>query len=122
MGTISKTVQYHMESYRQKQMKLDQLTQPGWGDVADYFRERDKRYSSTELNVLAVVQPHTADNAVSSVMTTFGEPMETLDSVPGKLQMPQVTSRPGSSHMMLGSRKPRTHVCIPSCPPAPMPD
>jgi len=38
MGTISKTVQHCMESFRQKQMRLDQLTQPGWGDAADYFR------------------------------------------------------------------------------------
>jgi len=35
MGTISKTVQYRMERFRQKQMKLDELTQPGWGDAAD---------------------------------------------------------------------------------------
>jgi len=28
MGTISKTVQQRMESFRQKQMKLDELTQP----------------------------------------------------------------------------------------------
>jgi len=39
MGTITKTVQQHMESFRQKQMKLDELTQPGWEDAADYFRE-----------------------------------------------------------------------------------
>jgi len=39
MGTISKTVQQRMESFRQKQMKLDELTQPGWEDAADYFRE-----------------------------------------------------------------------------------
>jgi hypothetical protein len=37
MGTISKTVQYHMESICQKQMRLHELTQPGWGDVANYF-------------------------------------------------------------------------------------
>jgi len=41
MGTISKTVQYRMECFRRKQMKLDKLTQCGWGDAADYFRERD---------------------------------------------------------------------------------
>ena len=29
MGTISKTVHYFMERFRQKQMKLDELTQPG---------------------------------------------------------------------------------------------
>jgi len=29
MGTISKTVPHRMESFRQKQMRLDELTQPG---------------------------------------------------------------------------------------------
>jgi hypothetical protein len=29
MGTISKTVQHRMDSFRQKQMRLDELTQPG---------------------------------------------------------------------------------------------
>jgi hypothetical protein len=46
MGTITKTVQQRMERFRQKQMKLDELTQPGWEDAADYFRERDKRYGT----------------------------------------------------------------------------
>ena len=39
MGTISTTVQQRMESFRQKQMKLDELTQPGWEDAADFFCE-----------------------------------------------------------------------------------
>ena len=39
IGTITKTVQYHMERFRQKQMKFDELTQPGWEDAADHFRE-----------------------------------------------------------------------------------
>jgi hypothetical protein len=34
MSTITKTVQHHMESFRQKQMGLDKLMQPGWGDTA----------------------------------------------------------------------------------------
>jgi hypothetical protein len=41
MGTITKMVQHHMESFQQKQVRLDQLTQPGWGDAANYFHERD---------------------------------------------------------------------------------
>jgi len=56
MGTITKTVQQRMERYRQKQMKLDELTQPGWEDAANNFRERDKKYATTELRVPAVVQ------------------------------------------------------------------
>ena len=44
MGTISKTVQRRMERFWQKQMKLHKLTQPEWGDAADYFCKRDKKY------------------------------------------------------------------------------
>jgi len=39
MGKITKTVQQRMERFRQKQMKLDELTQPGWEDAANSFRE-----------------------------------------------------------------------------------
>jgi len=122
MGTISKTVQYHMERFWQQQMKRDKLMQPGWGDVADYFCERDMKYRTTEFNVPAFIQPQMADDAVSSVLTRFGEPLETLDSGPRKSHEPQVTFRPRSSHMRLGSRKLQTHERIPSLPPAPMPD
>ena len=44
MGTIRTTVQYRMARRRQKQMKLDEMTQPGWRDTADYICERDKKY------------------------------------------------------------------------------
>ena len=43
IGTISKTAEQHMERFRQKQMKLDKLSQPGWEDAAAYFRERDNK-------------------------------------------------------------------------------
>jgi hypothetical protein len=49
MGTIRMMMQ--------KQMRLDQLTQPGWGDAADYFRERDIQYGMTEWKVLALGKP-----------------------------------------------------------------
>jgi hypothetical protein len=39
MGTITKMVQQRMEWFRQKQMKHDKMTQLGWEDAADYFRE-----------------------------------------------------------------------------------
>ena len=122
MGTIPETVHQRLERFRQKQMKLDQLKQPGGGDAADYIHERDKKSGTTELNVPAVVQPKTADDAASSVPTTFSEPLDTIDSVPGELEMPQVTSLPGSGHMRLGSRKLQTHEPIPSLPPAAMTD
>jgi hypothetical protein len=38
MDTITKTVQQRMQWFQQKQMKLDEMTQPGWEDAADYLR------------------------------------------------------------------------------------
>ena len=55
MDTISETVQYRMECFRQKQMKLGELVQPGRGDSVDYICERDKMYGMTELMVPAVI-------------------------------------------------------------------
>jgi len=103
MGTITITVQQRMERFRQKQMKLDELTQPGWEDAADYFCYREKKYVTTELRVPAVVLPQTMDDAPAPPPATFGELMESLDIVPGISQRPQGTSRPGSSHIRLGS-------------------
>jgi len=122
MGTISKTVQQRMESFRQKQIKLDELTRPGWGHAADYFRERDERYGTAELRVPVVIQPQTDDDASAPPTTTFGELMERLDIVPGISQMPQGTSQPGSSHFRLGSVKPQSNTTISSFQPAAEPD
>jgi hypothetical protein len=118
MGTITKTVQQRMERFRQKQMKLDELTQTGWEDAADYFCERDKKYGTTELKVPAVVQPQTMDDAPAPPPATFGKLMESLDIVPGISQRPQGTSPPGSSHIWLGSVKPQSQLGIPSGEPA----
>jgi len=99
-------------------MKLDKLTQPGWEDAAEYFRERDKQYGTFELRVPAVVQPQTNDDAPAPPPTTFGELMESLNIVPGISQRPQGSSRPGSSHIRLGSVKPQSKSSIPSGEPA----
>jgi hypothetical protein len=40
-------------------MKLDEITQLGWGDAVDYIHERDQKYGTTELKVLAFVKPYT---------------------------------------------------------------
>jgi len=122
MGTITKTVQQRMESFRQKQMKLDELTQPGWEDAADYFRERDKKHGTAELRVPVVVQSQTDDGASAPPPTTFGELMERLDMVSGISQMPQGTSRPGSSHIRLGWVKPQSNTSISWLEPAVEPD
>ena len=70
IGTITKTVQQRMETYWQKQMKLDELTQLEWENAADYFRERDQKYGTSELRALAVVQPQTDDDAPAPPPTT----------------------------------------------------
>jgi len=115
MGTISTTVQHLMESLRQKQMRLDQLMPLGWGDAADYFRERDMKYGTTELKVPAVAKPQRDWTAATPSPTTFGELMQALDMVPGKSQMPQVKSRQGSIQMRLGLEKPQAdnHIVRP---------
>jgi hypothetical protein len=107
MGTISKTVQHRMESFRQKQMRLDELTQPGWGDAANDFRERAMKYGTTEFQVPAIGKPQTDWTAVTPLLTTFGVLMQALDIVPRQSQMPQGTSRLGRSQMRLGSKKPQ---------------
>jgi hypothetical protein len=101
MGTITKKIQQLMERLRQKQMQLDELPQPGWEDAVNYFCEREKKYGTSELRVQAVVQPPTDDDAATPAPTTFGELMECLEIVPGISQMPQGTTRPGSSYIRL---------------------
>jgi hypothetical protein len=118
MGRISKTVQHRTKRFRQKQMKLDELTQPGWGNATDYFCERDKKYVAAELRVPAVVKPQTDHDVAAPALTTFGELMESLDILPGRSQMRHVTSRPGSSHMRLGAGKPKSDTSIPGLAPA----
>jgi len=84
MGTITKTVQHCMESLRQKQMRLDELTQPGWGDAANYFRERDMMYGTAELKVPAVVKPQIEMTAATPSPITVGEHMQTPEIIPGQ--------------------------------------
>ena len=111
MGTITKTIQHRMESFRQNQMRLDELTQPGWGDAANYFRERDMRYGTAELKVPAVVKPQIETTAATPSPITVGDHMQTPEIVRGQSEMPAETSRPGCSQMRLGSEKPQSHKC-----------
>jgi len=117
MGTISKSVQRRMERFWQKQMKLDQLTQLGWGDAPDYCRESDKKYGTSELKVPAIIKSQTDLVAAAPSPTTFGELLETLDIILGISPMPQCTSRRGSSQMRVGSGKPKSPERISSFPP-----
>jgi len=81
MGMISKTVLWGLQRFRQKQMKLDELTQLAWGDAADYFHARDENYGASELTVLAVVKLQSIHEAAAPAHITFGDLMQSLDIV-----------------------------------------
>jgi len=73
---------------------------------------------TSALRVPAVVQQQTDDDAATPVPTTIGELLECLKIVPGISQMPQGTSRPGSSHIRLCSVKPQSNTSISGLEPA----
>jgi len=72
IDTISKMVHHCMERFREKQMRIDELMQPGWGDAANYFRAKDMKYGTTELKIPAVLRPQTDTTAAPPALTTFG--------------------------------------------------
>ena len=55
MGTITEAVQHSMERFRQKQMSLDEVTQLGWGEAANYFHKRDIKYGTAKLRISAFI-------------------------------------------------------------------
>lgn len=112
MGTINDKVQHHLERFRRKQMRLDEVTQPGSGDEVDYTCDCDMKYGTAELRAPGVVEPQMHYVVAVPALTTLGEVIESQDAVPRKTQMPQVASRPGSSHMRPVSRKPQSQECI----------
>jgi hypothetical protein len=122
MDTITKEVEQRFERFHDKQMKLDKLTQPGSEVAADNFAEQDKKYSTTELRLPAIVQPQTQDDAPAPPLATFGEQMENLDIIPGISQKSQGTSRPGSCHIRLCLAKPQSILNKPRIEPAAEPD
>jgi hypothetical protein len=60
-----------MEGFRQKRMMVDELSQPGERDAANCFRESDKKFSTSDLMVLAVVQLQMDDDAAAPAPTTL---------------------------------------------------
>jgi len=122
MGTITKTVPQQMERFRQQQLNLNELTKPAWENAADYLRERDTKYGTFELRVSTLVQAQTNDDAPAPPPTTFVPLMQSLDIVHGISQRPQGTSRPGNSHIGLGSVNLQSKSSIPSGEPAAEPD
>jgi hypothetical protein len=107
-----------MESFWQNQMRLDELTQPGWGDAANYILERDTKYGTAELKVPVVVKPQIDTTAAIPSLTTVGEHMQTCEIVRGQSEIPAATSRPGNSQMRLGWEKPPLHNSNRFCHPA----
>jgi hypothetical protein len=63
------------------------------------------KYRMTELKVTAIGRPQADSTAATPLPTTYGELTQALDNVPGQSPMPQVTSRQGISHKLLGSDK-----------------
>jgi len=57
MCTISEMVKQHIETCWQTQMRLEEVTEPGWGDLADYFHEWDMKYETAELRVWQLPTP-----------------------------------------------------------------
>ena len=105
MGTISKTIQQRMESFRQKQSKIDELTQPEWGNAADYFSERDMKFWRTIFKVPPAINPQTDEVAAVPALTTFWDLITSPDIVPGTSLPPQLPCWLRRSHMKLGVGK-----------------
>jgi len=85
-----------------------------WGTRLDYLHEWDTKYYTTKLKVPAVVTLDTDYDAANPAPTKFGEHMESLDIIPGVSWMQKGTSRPGRSHIRLGSGRPQSPECIAS--------
>jgi len=111
-----------MERFRRMQIKLDELTQPGWEDTADYCHDREKKYCTSALRAPAVVQPQTDDDAAAPSLTKIGEVMEGVDIDPGISQMALVISRQGGSYFRLGSGTLQSNTSIFGLAPAAKPD
>lgn len=92
VGTISKRVPQRMERAWHQQTIIDQLTQPGWCHTAGYCRERDEVYDTMKSKLLEVVILQMDEVADAPRLTTAGEQMESHDIIPGKSEIPQVTS------------------------------
>jgi len=95
-------VEQLMERFRQKKMKLDKLTQPGWEEKADHFGESDIWYDTPELRVAAVVLPHTDDDTAPPAQKTLGELMAVWSTVPSVWHHPGL-GRDGNSPSIPGT-------------------
>jgi len=103
-----------MESFEQMHIRLDKMTQPGWGDAADNICQGDIKYGIAKLMVAADDKFQTDMTATRPLLRTFGELKQSLDILPRQSQMPQGNSRLGCSHMRLDSKRPRQQKLVAS--------
>jgi len=92
MDTITNTIPHHMECFQHKQMWIGELRQPRGRNSANYLHEGDMIYRTTGLKVPVVTQQLTDKDVAAPPRTIFGELMQSLNVVPSKLQMIQLTS------------------------------
>jgi hypothetical protein len=83
-------------------MNQNKLTQPEWIDAIKVFSESNKKYGTSYCRVPVVTKFQMDHDAAAPAPTSFGEVIKYLDIVPRISQMPQETSRPGSSYIRLG--------------------
>jgi len=81
MGTIPEMVPHRMESFREKQMRLDGLLPLGWREAADLCRERGMKYGTAQWMIPAVGKPQSDMTEATPSPTTFGELMQNLHIV-----------------------------------------
>jgi hypothetical protein len=93
MGTISKTGKQRMEHFRQIQIMLDELTQPGCGDAADNFCERHTTYRMAASIVLPLFKQQIEQVVAKPALLAEREHVVTFNIIPGILPMPPGTSQ-----------------------------
>jgi len=82
MEALSKILPQCIARFRQKHMRIDELTQPGCMDSADSFQDRDMMYGTAGLRVLAYVNPQTDTTTATSSPISYAELNPSLDIVP----------------------------------------
>jgi len=73
------------------------------------------KYVMTELNVPAAGMPQTESTEATPSLTTFWKLLQALHIFLGQSQIPQLTSRQGSTQMRLASEQPLAdnHIVLP---------
>lgn len=92
MGIISKTVQQHMKIFQCKNIRIDELTQLEWEDVAHSIHDRNGKYGKTKLKILTVVQLQPEKVGATPALRVFGKLMETVDIISRRLRILHGTS------------------------------